>query len=364
MPPELLRSSSVDLPLVRRDPHYFLPTTGQPLSALRLRPGGDEAAVHSSSSRDADWRANEAMQAEIGALRDDIAPTWLEEPLSIEETAERYVRPALRAGRSSICAAARSATTSSASASRATSSRRCTRSPTASPGCTAPGTRPAPGMNFLVHNMCRLPGSRRHLDDRRGRHGHGHAARSPRPRARPARASRPDAAVERIVHRRRRARAACVLEDGSEVVRADVVVSTPIRSACATWSARDALARRVQRRLDGYRSATAPPSRSTWRSSGLPQFTCLPEDRGQFGADHPPPARREGRHALARRRLRRRCRPGELARVPDHRVVHPHHGRSDAAATRTATTTRRSSCSGCPTSSRGSTLGGRGGRAT
>jgi hypothetical protein len=43
-----------------------------------------------------DWRANEALQAEIAQLRDDIAPAWLQEPLSLEATAERYVRAPLR----------------------------------------------------------------------------------------------------------------------------------------------------------------------------------------------------------------------------------------------------------------------------
>ena len=31
-----------------------------------------------------------------GQIREDVAPTWLLEPLSIEDTAERYLRPALR----------------------------------------------------------------------------------------------------------------------------------------------------------------------------------------------------------------------------------------------------------------------------
>ena len=35
-------------------------------------------------------------QAEISQIRDDVAPSWLREPLTREETAERYVRPALR----------------------------------------------------------------------------------------------------------------------------------------------------------------------------------------------------------------------------------------------------------------------------
>src|SRR5690606_21670424 len=47
-------------------------------------------------SSEADWRADQAMAAELAQLRDDIAPTWLRPPLSIEDTAERYVRGPLR----------------------------------------------------------------------------------------------------------------------------------------------------------------------------------------------------------------------------------------------------------------------------
>jgi hypothetical protein len=32
----------------------------------------------------------------MAALREDIGPCWLKPPLSLEETAERYVRPSLR----------------------------------------------------------------------------------------------------------------------------------------------------------------------------------------------------------------------------------------------------------------------------
>ena len=35
------------------------------------------------------------MNAELAQMRDDLAPAWLP-PLSLEETAERYIRPALR----------------------------------------------------------------------------------------------------------------------------------------------------------------------------------------------------------------------------------------------------------------------------
>src|SRR3989440_635464 len=95
MPPELLRTLGIELPLLRRDPHYFLPTTGK----RYLLFGSNANAMREqflSFFSEQDWRANEALQREISAIRDDVAPTWLEEPLSLEDTAAKYVRPALR----------------------------------------------------------------------------------------------------------------------------------------------------------------------------------------------------------------------------------------------------------------------------
>ena len=52
---------------------------------------------------EADWQANLALQEELTQLREDIAPTWLEEPLSIEETAEKYVRSHLKSTFVDLC---------------------------------------------------------------------------------------------------------------------------------------------------------------------------------------------------------------------------------------------------------------------
>ena len=85
MPPELLRKLDLQLPLLRRDPHYFLPTTGKKYLLF-----GSDAAVMKEQFlaffSEQDWRANEELQREIAQLREDVAPTWLEEPLPIEET--------------------------------------------------------------------------------------------------------------------------------------------------------------------------------------------------------------------------------------------------------------------------------------
>jgi phytoene dehydrogenase-like protein len=157
MPPELERLLDLRLPLVRRDPHYFLPTTGD----RHLVMGSNRDATRrqfveffSEADRDADDR----LHAELDQLREDLAPAWLREPGSVEETAERFVRPALRQtfvdlvrgdvasyldrfGFASALVVAMYAVTDGLS------------------GLHAGPDTPGSGHNFLVHNMCRLPGA-------------------------------------------------------------------------------------------------------------------------------------------------------------------------------------------------------------
>ncbi|MFY1633305.1 phytoene desaturase family protein [Solwaraspora sp. WMMB335] len=160
MPPELLATLGVDIPVLRRDPHYFLPTPGGPGSPY-LRFGADRAATRAQMAdtfSPADVAADDAMQAELAALRADLAPAWLAEPLPVEQTAERYVRPALRQvfvdlvrgsvadylarfGFAAELLVAMYAVTDGLS------------------GLTAGPDDPGTGHNFLVHNMCRLPGA-------------------------------------------------------------------------------------------------------------------------------------------------------------------------------------------------------------
>jgi phytoene dehydrogenase-like protein len=160
MPPELLRRLELDIPVLRRDPHYFLPTPGGPGSPYLLF-GADRAAAREQMTTffsAADVRADDTMQAELQALREDLAPAWLAEPGSVEETDERYIRPALqktftdlvrgtvldylgRFGFESELLVSMYAVTDGLS------------------GLNAGPDDPGTGHNFLVHNMCRLPGS-------------------------------------------------------------------------------------------------------------------------------------------------------------------------------------------------------------
>jgi phytoene dehydrogenase-like protein len=160
MPPELLKTLEIELPLRRRDPHYFLPTPG-PVGSPYLLCGADRAETRRQMVEffsPADAAADDAMAAELASLRDDLAPAWLADPLSVEETAERYVRPALRRTfvelvRGSVAdylarfdfhselLVAMYAVTDGIS------------------GLAAGPDDPGTGHNFLAHNMCRLPGA-------------------------------------------------------------------------------------------------------------------------------------------------------------------------------------------------------------
>ncbi|MBL6274859.1 NAD(P)/FAD-dependent oxidoreductase [Micromonospora fiedleri] len=160
MPPELLAALDVRIPVLRRDPHYFLPTPGGVGSPYLLF-GTDTAATRAQLAEffsPADVAADDALQAELAAMRADLAPAWLAEPLTVEETAQRYLRPALQQVfvdlvrgsvadylarfefRSELLVSMYAVTDGLS-------------------GLNAGPDDPGTGHNFLVHNMCRLPGA-------------------------------------------------------------------------------------------------------------------------------------------------------------------------------------------------------------
>lgn len=87
-PPELARVLGVDLGLVPRDPSVFAPTI-EPGRFL-LAGAGNEGL------RAAAGGALDAMHAELDAIASDLGGAWLAGALSIEDTADRWVRPQLR----------------------------------------------------------------------------------------------------------------------------------------------------------------------------------------------------------------------------------------------------------------------------
>jgi phytoene dehydrogenase-like protein len=277
VPPELLAVTGVDLPLLRRDPHYFLPTT----DGRYLLFGSNEAETRRQFlaffSED-DWKANRALAGEIGQIRDDIAPSWLAEPLSIEATAERYVRPALRQVFIDLCrkpvgdylgrfgfksdlVKAMYAVTDGFS------------------GLFGTWDTPGTGMNFLVHNMCRLPGADATWMIARG--GMGTVAERFADAARRHGAEiRTGCKVEKILVGREGVEGVAVA--GGATLSASIVVCNADPFRMRDLVGREALPDNYNRRLDGYlRSGST--LKVNLALAGLPKFTCLPEDRGQFG---------------------------------------------------------------------------------
>ena len=160
MPPELLALLDIKLPLLRRNPHYALPSEHDstlPSLLLGADLDANRRALEAAFSP-ADARADAALGAELAALREDLAPAWLTEPESVEATAERWIRPALREQFVALCRGsvveyldrfgfagqrmpAMYAVTDGIS------------------GLAAGPDDPGTGHNFLAHNMCRLPGA-------------------------------------------------------------------------------------------------------------------------------------------------------------------------------------------------------------
>ena len=278
MPPELLRRLGIDIPMRRRDPHYFLPTTDN----RYLMFGSDEASTKHQFIEffsEADWRANVAMTAEVAKIREDVAPTWLQEPVSIEQTADRYVRPELREAFVNLCRGsvgdylarfdfksdlvkAMYATTDGFS------------------GVYGTWDTAGTGMNFLAHNMCRLPGAGGTWMIVEG--GMGTITQRLADAARRAGAIiETDRGVEQIVVQGNVAKGV-VLKDGTEIDASVIVCNAdPFRMRALVGDA--SLPAEYTERLDTYAQKPGSTFKLNLAMKGLPKFTCCPEDKRVYG---------------------------------------------------------------------------------
>jgi phytoene dehydrogenase-like protein len=278
MPPELMAKLGVDIPLRKRDPHYFLPTT----DGRYLMFGSDQESMKQqfiSFFSEADWRANQEMQAEIAQLRADVAPTWLEEPLSIEDTAERYVRAPLRKVFVDLCRKP-VGDYISRFAFKSDLVRAMYAVTDGYSGLYGTWDTPGTGMNFLIHNMCRLPASDGTWMVVEG--GMGTVSTRIAEAAVKAGAKiETGRAVEQILVENGVARGV-VCKDGA-VLRAGVVVCNADPFRMRELVGKHLLPADYNKRLDGYKR-----DGSTFKVNlclkGLPKFSCLKgQDRGQFG---------------------------------------------------------------------------------
>jgi phytoene dehydrogenase-like protein len=276
-PPELLKELGLELNLKRRDPHYFLPT----LDKRYLLFGSDEREMRRQFVEffsEEDWRANQAMNAELAQLREELAPAWLLPPVSVEETAERFIRPALRQHFVRLC--------------RGTAREYLERFGFRSDllkamyavtdafsgldgGYDTPGT----GMNLLVHNMCRLPGSGGTWMIVEG--GMGAVTQGLAKLARKHGAQlRTGAKVAHILTQAGSVRGVAL--EGGEELRAKVVVSNADPFRTFGLLEQNTLPDEYRARVEAM-SAPGTTMKVNLALKGLPRFTCLPEDRGQFG---------------------------------------------------------------------------------
>lgn len=275
MPPELLTKLTAKIELIRRDPHYFLPT----LDNRYLLFGSDKNAMRGQFEKFfsvRDWIANEALGDEIGKMRDDLAPSWLQEPLSLEETADKYIRPALRNIFIDLCTKpvedylgrfgfqsellmAMYAVTDGYS------------------GLTGSFGTPGTGMNFLVHNMCRLPGADGTWMIVKG--GMGSISRE---FARLATENGAELFVDSKVMKidvSQRQVSGVTLHSGEEL-HAKVVLCNADPFTMRSLVGEELFPSAFNDKLDGFKRL-GTTMKVNLALSKLPTFTCLPENKGQ-----------------------------------------------------------------------------------
>ena len=278
MPPELLAKLGANVEVIRRDPHYFLPT----LDKRYLLFGSNKNEMKEQFIKffsQADWEANEALGAEIGKIRDDLAPSWMQAPLPVRETASRYIRSELqetfvnlverpcedylaRFGFKSELLIAMYAVTDGFS------------------GLSASFGTPGTGMNFLVHNMCRLPGSDGTFMIAKG--GMGSVAKEFARLATEAGAEiRTDAAVEKILTTNNQV-TGVQLKNGEEL-KAKIVVVNADPYKLQKMVGADNLPQAFNDKLSGMKR-TGTTMKVNLALGKLPTFKCLPENLGQHNA--------------------------------------------------------------------------------
>ena len=278
MQPELIAKLGAKFKLIRRDPHYFLPT----LDNRYLLFGSDQTAMRRQFLEffsKQDWLANEAMNREIGQIRDDLAPAWLAEPLSVEATAERYIRPELR--RIFLDLVARPVEEYLARFNFQSELLLAMYAVTDGfSGLTASFGTNGTGMNFLVHNMCRLPGSDGTWMIVQG--GMGNVTKELARLATEAGAQILTRAPVQSINTQSQRITGITLQDGREIL-AKVILSNadPFRTRVLVGP--NHFPADFNAKLDNFRRP-GTTMKVNLALDRLPTFKCLPENRGQHNA--------------------------------------------------------------------------------
>jgi phytoene dehydrogenase-like protein len=311
MPPELMAMLGVNIPLIKRKPHYFLPTRES--GYLLLGAGDDTRKQFHQFFSEQDWQADQALQAELEAIRSDLHRCFLEEPLSVEETAEQYIRPELRQVFINLCRGSVGSYLDRFPF-RSELLKAMYASTDGFTGCYGTWDTPGTGFNFLLHNMCRLPGADGTWMTVDG--GMGTVTRLLAEAAQSAGVEfRTSCKVASIAQTAGKVDGVA-LADGSEL-KAPVVVCNcdPYRMRDLFGSAH--LSAAFNQRLDRYAKLTGTSYKLNIVLDRLPTFRCLPEDRGQFNTTiHLLP---EGPGIIEK--LKEIHRAAESGRLPDNPLV-------------------------------------------
>ena len=278
MPPELMHELELDVKLLRRDPHYFLPTTGK--NSLLF--GSDEAELERQFRAffsEADWLANQKLNAELAALRNDLGPSWMEAPLPLEETAEKFIRKELRRTFIDMCrGSARNYLDRFGFKSDLVKAMYAVTDGFS--GVDGGYDTPGVGMNLLIHSMCRLPGSGGTWMIVEG--GMGAITQSLAEKAKRLGATiRTNAQVKQILVTNGVTKGV-VLESGEEL-GAKVVISNADPFATMKLLADAKLPQDYVSKVDGMR-ADGSTMKVNLCLKGLPKFTCLPDSQKVHGA--------------------------------------------------------------------------------
>lgn len=277
MPPELMLKLGLTLPLKRRDPHYFLPTTDRRYLLI----GSDEAELERQYLQffsEDDWNAHCDLVDEVAQLRDDLAPAWLKPPMSAEETAERYIRPDLRQVFLNLVkgSIAEYLDRFSFKSQLIMAMYATTDAFSGLDGCfDTPGT----GHNFLAHSMCRLPGAEGTWMIIEG--GLGVLIQKLVALAKSAGVQFETDAEVATIDIENGAVAGVTTKKGG-VYRAPVVVSGADPFTTLSLIDSEKLPTNFPKKIDSlYKPGTTLKVNLAFDK--LPTFTCLPRDRGQFG---------------------------------------------------------------------------------
>jgi len=280
MPPELINLLGINIPLIKRDPYYFLPTREKKYALFGSDHGASKSQFVSFFSEQ-DWQAHLALQQELEAIRADLHPALLQCPLSIEETAERYIRKSMQPEFIKLCRGSvgdylnRFDFKSDLVKTMYAATDGFT-------GCFGTWDTPGTGMNFLMHNLCRLPGSDGTWMIVKG--GMGTVTRLLIQAAIKAGVQlltecpvvgieHTDGAVDGVI-----------FEDGGDgsEVRAKVVISNADPFRMRALLGEDFVDAEYDRRLESYAQLTGTSMKVNLAFKKLPKFKCLPDDQGQF----------------------------------------------------------------------------------